>query len=88
MDEIHALAAEAAVLAPAGQGVVARKPGGPSGHSARPRNHPRQEAARDEPFTVRVSRRWTGMKVALLSRLGIYMQWDSAPLGLFVDFYA
>ncbi|MBN1123908.1 MAG: hypothetical protein JXA82_02795 [Sedimentisphaerales bacterium] len=41
-----------------------------------------------EAFTVEVNRKFYGSTARLLRGLGIYTQFDHAPLGLIVDYYA
>ena len=40
-----------------------------------------------EAFTVEVNRKFYGSTARLLRGLGIYTQFDHAPLGLIVDYY-
>ena len=42
----------------------------------------------DEPFTVRVKRKFNSAKVKLGRRLGLYTENFQFPLGMYVDFLA
>lgn len=56
-------------------------------HSARAQRK-RYRPKTDEPFTVRVKRRFNSAKVKLGRKLGLYTENFQYPLGMYVDFLA
>ena len=48
----------------------------------------RSASKSDEPFTVRVKRRFNSAKAKLGMKLGLYSQEHFFPLGLYVDVFA
>ncbi len=56
-------------------------------HTARARRK-RFRPKTDEPFTVRVKRKFNNAKVKLGARLGLYAENFQYPLGMYIDFLA
>ncbi len=56
-------------------------------HNARARRK-KFHTKTDEPFTVRVKRKFNTAKVKLGARLGLYAENFQYPLGMYIDFLA